>query len=182
MFHCYRNFFIKLLQILRASLLASLAFCVAPACADDEVSERENKIKIAYLFHFAQFTEWEIKSPVFTYCIYEDSHFSDLLKQAYSTKTLGTAIIDVQTINATSTLDHCQIIFFPKEVPLHLLNQISKKPILSIGSQKNILDQGIIHLFEEDQKIRFSINKANALQSNLKISSQLLSLSKEPQP
>jgi hypothetical protein len=165
-------------------LLAGISFysLSTTSYAADDSTERENKIKIAYLFHFSQFTEWAIKSPVFTYCVYDDTHFSELLRRAYAGKMLGTSQIEVKSITAQSNLDSCQLIYFPNTVSMDLLAQIYKKPILSVGTQKTILEQGIIYLFEDDQKIRFFINNAAALTSGLKISSQLLSLSKEPQP
>jgi hypothetical protein len=174
--------FLKLKKMLCALIFIVFnAFSYVFAFGDTEV-ERTEKIKIAYLFHFSQFTEWAIKPPVFTYCVYENSHFSALLKQAYDGKTLGTSQIDVQDVNATSTFDSCQLLYFPGNVPADLLASIRKKPILTVGEQKNILDQGIIYLFEDNQKIRFFINNTQALSVSLKINSQLLSLSKEPLP
>lgn len=162
--------------------IVSIFFYSSPIAAD-ESSERENKIKIAYLFHFNQFTEWAIKLPVFNYCVYEDAHFSDLLKQAYLNKKRGDSYIDVRNINAQSNLDNCQLVYFPSDISADLLARIRKKPILSVGTQKNFIEQGgIIYLFEEDQKIRFFINNTVALASGLKINSQLLALSKEPTP
>lgn len=166
----------------RLILLVSISFYVAPTFAADESTERENKIKIAYLFHFSQFTEWAAKPPIFNYCVYEDLPFSELLKNAYAGKTLSDSRINVQNITEKSNIDNCQLIYFPNKISADLLTQIRKKPILSIGAQKNILEQGIIYLFEDEQKIRFFINNVAALTSGLKISSQLLSLSKEPQP
>ena len=64
-------------------LSACMAFYSVPGFANDEATERENKIKIAYLFHFGQFTEWAVHPPVFNYCVYDDAQFSLLLKQAY---------------------------------------------------------------------------------------------------
>lgn len=164
-------------------LFGCVLFYVQPTFAfADEAADRENKIKIAYLFHFSQFTEWATKPAVFNFCVYDDSHFSTLLKQAYVGKMLGNSQVEVQTVNAQSNFNSCQILYFPSNVPSDLLASIRKKPILSIGSQKNILEQGIICLFEDEQKIRFFINNVTALASGLKISSQLLSLSKEPPP
>jgi hypothetical protein len=65
-------------------------------------------------------------------------------------------------------------------ISVDVLARIHKKPIISVGSQKNILENGIIYLFDDNQKIHFYINNNNALESGLKISSQLLALSKEP--
>lgn len=181
------NFSNSLVILLRRTLhviilLFSIFFCTLPAIAD-ESSEREVKIKIAYLFHFNQFTEWAVKLPVFNYCVYDDAHFTELLKQAYVGKKHGDTDIDVQNITAQSNIDNCQLLYFPKDISSDLLARIHKKPILSVGTQKNFVEQGgIIYLFEEDQKIRFFINNATASASGLKINSQLLALSKEPTP
>lgn len=83
-------------------------------------------------------------------------------------------------MTAQSDFDSCQLLYFPNSVPLDLLASIRKKPILTVGEQKNILDQGIIYLFEDSQKIRFFINNSRAISVGLKINSQLLTLSKEP--
>lgn len=179
MIRCCRN--LINMPVLRA-LLVVMSFYMPPIFAADDSTERENKIKIAYLFHFSQFTEWAIKPPIFNYCVYEDAHFSQLLKQAYAGKTLGASQVDVLNITEKSNVDTCQLVYFPNSISTELLARIHKKPILSVGQQKSILDQGIVYLFEDDQKIRFFINNGSAIAAGLKISSQLLSLSKEPQP
>lgn len=177
MFIRYCHFINRL--ALRA-LLVVMSFYVPTTFASDNSSDRENKIKIAYLFHFSQFTEWAMKLPIFNYCVYEDSHFAQLLKQAYAGKTLGSSQVDVQNVTDKSNLDECQLVYFPNQVSNELLTRIHNKPILSVGQQKNMIEQGIVYLFEDDQKIRFYINNNSAIAAGLKISSQLLSLSKEP--
>jgi hypothetical protein len=146
--------------------------------ADVEV---ENRILVTYLFRFSQLTEWTIHLPIFTYCIYEDTHFSQFLKDSYIGKKLKNLEIEVQTITEESNLDNCQVIYFYHDFSMNLLKQIHQKQILSIGSQSNIIEYGIIYIFKEDQKIRFFINHANATSVGLKISSQMLLLSRPPQ-
>ncbi len=146
----------------------------------DEV-DRELKIKVAYLFHFAQFTEWSPKPATFNYCIYEDAKFNQLLKEIYTDKTLNGATIDTNLISLNSNINNCHLIFFPDFAPQELVSKIRKKPILSVGTHKEFINQGgIVYLFEKDQKIRFYIDNHNATESGLKISSQLLALSKDP--
>lgn len=170
-----------IMRVLRVLVLFASIFLFGNLVfADDAENERETKIKIAYLFHFSQFTEWTPQPPIFNYCVYEDTHFSYLLKQAYSSKKLNNSKIEVLDITEKSNVDDCQLVYFHNKISNDLLDKIHKKPILSIGSQKSILEQGIIYLFEEDQKIRFFINNTAALAAGLKISSQLLALSKEP--
>jgi YfiR/HmsC-like len=171
----------KFRHVLRAiiAVLGMLCYTSPLAFADEEM-ERENKIKMAYLFHFSQFTEWVVKSPHFNYCVYDDIYFSKLLKESYVDKTLNGAEINVLSINDDSNVTTCQLIFFPNIAPQEILNKISRKPILSVGIQKNFIAQnGIIYLYEKDQKIRFYINNNVATEVGLKISSQLLSLSKD---
>lgn len=145
-----------------------------------EPSEREQQITAAYLYHFIQFTEWPEKPVVFRYCVYENADFADLLRKTYSDKTIGDASIEVSNINEQK-LDDCHLIYFSQPVSTGFLQKISKYAILSVGSQKNFTASGgIIYLFEQDQKLRFYINNTAATTTGLKISSQLLKLSREP--
>ena len=163
----------------------SFAFCMSgylvAAQAQDELLERELKIKIAYLFHFSQFTQWPTPSAFFNYCVYDDSELTEHLKKAYLGKTIAGGSISVQTIDEQSDIDPCQIIYFPHLVSNTLLTKVKTKPILTVGLQKNFLAlDGIIYLFEENQKIHFAINHNQAQSVGLKMNAQLLSLSKEP--
>jgi len=147
----------------------------------EEPPERESQITVAYLYDFTKFTEWPTVSAVFHYCVYDNANFTNLLQQTYSGKTIGDASIDAKNINSQSKLDDCQLIYFPEPGPADFLKKVSQYPILSVGSQKDFTELGgIIYLYEEYQKIRFYVNNATATNAGLKISSQLLRLSKEP--
>jgi hypothetical protein len=163
-------------------LVVSATLCAWNVCVAEESSgQREAQIIAAYLYHFIKFTEWPTVSPVFHYCVYEDTNFAGLLRKTYSDKTIGTASIDIKNINAQAKLDDCQLIYFSQAAPSDFLEAVSSHAILSIGMQKDFAELGgIIYLFEEDQKLRFYVNNATASHAGLKISSQLLQLSKEP--
>ncbi len=160
-----------------------LSILVLSTCntAAAEPSERELQITAAYLYHFIQFTEWPEKPAVFHYCVYRNAGFADLLRKTYSDKTVGDAGIDVSNIDEQIQTDDCHLIYFSQTVSAGFLQKISKYVILSVGSQKNFTEVGgIIYLFEADQKLRFYINNTAATDTGLKISSQLLKLSREP--
>lgn len=162
-------------------LVVSATLCVWNVGVAEETSERESQIVAAYLYHFTKFTEWPTVSPVFHYCIYEDADFTSLLRNVYRDKTIGEASIEVRNINTQAKLDDCQLIYFSQAAPADFLEKVSKHAILSIGTQKDFTKLGgIIFLFEEDQKIRFYVDNVAATHAELKISSQLLKLSKEP--
>jgi hypothetical protein len=155
--------------------------CVSNVGVAEESSDRKSQIIAAYLFHFTKFTGWPTVSPVFHYCVYEDADFAGLLKKTYSDKTVAGASIDVKNINAQSKWDDCQLIYFSEAAQKEFVEKISRYAILSVGAQNDFMQlDGIIYLFEEDQKIRFYINNVAATNAGLKISSQLLQLSKEP--
>lgn len=167
----------------RRLILVTLALLFAwnTTSVAEEPPERASQIIAAYLYHFTKFTEWPTVSPVFHYCVYEDANFADLLQQTYSGKTIGEASIDVKNISSQAKLDDCQLIYFPQPGPADFLRKASQYAILSVGNQKDFTELGgIIYLFEENQKIRFYVNNAAAVNAGLKISSQLLRLSKEP--
>ncbi len=166
----------------RGLILFALAFLsVWDISVAEEPPERESQITVAYLYHFTKFTEWPAVSSVFHYCVYDNANFTNLLEQTYRGKTIGDASIDVKNINSQSKLDDCHLIYFPEPGPADFIKKISTYAILSVGSQKDFTELGgIIYLFEEDQKIRFYVNNAAAINVGLKISSQLLRLSKEP--
>ncbi|MGZ4955235.1 MAG: YfiR family protein [Methylobacter sp.] len=174
---------IRLASVMRRSLiLFALALSsVWNTSVAEEQPERESQITVAYLYHFTKFTEWPTVSAVFHYCVYDNVNFTNLLQQTYSGRTIGDASIDVKNINSQSKLEDCQLIYFPEPGPADFLKKVSQYPILSVGSQKDFTELGgVIYLFEEDQKIRFYVNNAAATNAGLKISSQLLRLSKEP--
>jgi hypothetical protein len=56
---------------------------------------------------------------------------------------------------------------------------LAKRPVLVVGEHEELLaDGGMIQLFVEDQKVRFSINHANAAAAGLQVSSRLLRLAR----
>lgn len=155
--------------------------CVWHSVVAEESENRESQIATAYLYHFTKFTEWPTVLSVFHYCVYDDANFTDLLRTTYKGKNIGEAAIEVKNINSQTKLEDCQLIYFPNNSPADFLRKVSEHAILSVGIQKDFIENnGVIYLFVEDQKLRFYINNNVAINAGLKISSQLLKLSKEP--
>lgn len=161
-------------------LILPLFFFTEKNFAESLVAQ-ELQIKIAYLYHFTKFVHWPTNNNKFHYCVYEDANFTQLLSKAYEEKTVNNQNIEVSTINTSSPVENCQLIYFPKSAPKELLTKINSLPILSVGSEPGFNQSGgIINLFNAGQNIRFTINNTAATNASLKISSHLLSLSKEP--
>ena len=184
MLFLHQNVVQLLMRNLRTAIVIFTFLHLIPAHADSDDIDRELKIKIAYLYHFSQFTQWAKPLSTLNYCVFNDVAISELIKTTFIGKNSnGTFKLMVHAITEHDDVDDCQIIFFPHAVSREILNTTYHKPILTVGVQKDFTQQGgIVYLFEEDQKIRFFINNIDAQESNLKINSQLLALSRLPPP
>ncbi|MEN9898681.1 MAG: hypothetical protein RLZZ66_2330 [Pseudomonadota bacterium] len=182
MFCLCGNFIQNLLRNLYITSIFICIFFITPVYADSDAIDRELKIKIAYLYHFSQFTQWEKPLSTLNYCVFNDIAISERVKTTFiDKKSSGSVKLDVHNLTEGDDLSGCQIIFFPHPASKEILNSIYHKPILSVGVQKDFIDLGgIIFLFEEDQKIHFFINNIDAQEANLKMNSQLLALSRLP--
>lgn len=182
MLFLHQNVIQSLLRNLRIAIIVFIFLHLMPTHADSDDIDRELKIKIAYLYHFAQFTQWAKPLSTLNYCVFHDEVISELLKTTFIGKnSSGTVKLAVHAITEHDDVDSCQIIFFPHAVSKDVLNTTYHKPILTVGVQRDFTQLGgIVYLFEEDQKIRFFINNIDAQESNLKINSQLLTLSRLP--
>ena len=176
------NFIQKSLRTFHITTVIACFLLITPVYADSEEIDRGLKIKIAYLYHFSQFTQWEKTLTTLNYCVFNDIAISELLKTTFvDKKSSGTLKLAVHNITDRDDLSICQIIFFPHPASKEILKSIYHKPILSVGVQKDFIALGgIIFLFEEDQKIHFFINNNDAQEANLKMNSQLLALSRLP--
>ncbi|MEY2667260.1 MAG: hypothetical protein RLZZ384_1431 [Pseudomonadota bacterium] len=182
MLFLHQNVVQPLMRNLRMAIAVFTFVHFIPAHADSDGIDRELTIKIAYLYHFAQFTQWANPLSTLNYCVFNDATISELLKTTLiGKKSNGTVKLAVHAITEQDDINRCEIIFFPHAVSKEILNTTYHKPILTVGVQKDFTQHGgIIYLFEEDQKIRFFINHIDAQESNLNINSQLLALSRLP--
>ena len=148
-------------------------------------AEREEyAIKAAYLYNFAKFVEWPLRTfpaddAPLSICIVGDNPFGNTLEMLAG-KAVKNHPVEVLHVPEATRLDLCHIVFIGRAEQRRfkvILAKIARLPILTVSDISDFAQAGgIIGFFEAEQRIRFSINIAAAEQANLKLSSQLLKL------
>ena len=80
MLFLHQNVVQPLMRNLRMAIAVFTFVHFIPAHADSDGIDRELTIKIAYLYHFAQFTQWANPLSTLNYCVFNDATISELLK------------------------------------------------------------------------------------------------------
>lgn len=144
----------------------------------------EYTVKAAYLYNFTKFVEWPpgtfpaTDSPL-VICVSSENPFGGALATLHG-KTVADHPVEVRLISLAARLDRCHVIFIGRTNQGNfktVLTKLARLPILTVSDINDFTQSGgIIELFDENQRIRFSINITVARQANLKLSSQLLKL------
>lgn len=167
-----------------AAILVCLA-TAAGAVAQSKVDEY--KLKAAFVFHFAEMTDWPADAFAdsrneITVCTLGTDPFDGQLENTLAGKAIGSRAIRVRHAKQTAEVRGCQIVFLGSgdmKKMGELITQIGAAPVMTVGESEGFLQQGGMFSFcLEGNKIRFEINVAPAERSGLKISSRLLLLAK----
>jgi len=149
--------------------------------------KKEYQVKAAFLLNFAQFVEWPEAAfaggdaPLCIGVLGEDP-FGPALDEAVDGESIRNHKLTVRRARRIEDLTNCQLVFVSpsenKRVP-EILAKIDARPVVTVSELAGFAKQGgTINFYHENNKVRFEINPASALQSGLKINSQLLRLGK----
>jgi len=163
--------------------LAAQESAQAQAKAEDRT--REYRIKAAFLYNFAKFTEWpagsfaDPQAPL-RICVYGDDPFGDAL-ESIAGKTVRGRPVEVDRLDALSAGEPCHLLFISEsEAPNlpRILAALQRRPVLTVADIPGFAGAGgIINLkVNKEDKIRFEINVAKARLAGLRLSAKLLSL------
>jgi hypothetical protein len=155
----------------------------APALLD--ASSKVYEIKAAFIYNFAQFTQWPESafasndSP-FVLAFIGDTDLESALQQVLSGKAIAGHPIVLKHLDSANQISSCHLLFVPESQDNHLdeiFNAIGNQPILTVGeTTKFMLAGGVIRLFIADGRIRFEIDPDAADKAGLRLSSRLMSL------
>jgi hypothetical protein len=176
--------------VFAAVLLAVFAFH-SNALANDRLNGRvngkindESLLKAAFIFNFAQFTDWPDRAPsakeeTLSLCIAGN----DVLAQALSGlkgKIIKDRVLVIEKIDQYSSSRHCNLLYIASsEAPTQSawLKSIAEHPVLSVSELPGFAGNGgIFELYRDRSRVRFIVNLAVARQAGLKISPNLLKL------
>lgn len=165
-----------------AVLLAGSLFGQATARAADGA---EYQLKAAFLYRFAQFTEWPAaalaKSEQLMLCVLGEDPFGSQLAGIVG-NTVHQRRLAVQRLSDLQQLGQCHLAFLGAMRP-DLLGQAIRRGrqlgVLTIGETQGFAaGGGMIQLVVVDDRIQFEINSAAADRAGLKLSSHLLKLAR----
>lgn len=151
----------------------------------DSSDSSEYLIKAGFTYNFAKLMEWpsgafaQPDSPIVIGVLGTDP-FNGTLDQVLKGKQANGRAFEVKHLKWGADLRGCNILFVSDSEAAHvdeLLRSIKGLPILTIGETPGFAQRGgIINFVVEDNRVRFEIDVDAAKQSNINISSRLLSL------
>jgi len=146
----------------------------------------EEQIKGAMMVNFVKFVEWPVTliektKGIITVGIIGDDSFFEAVNRMNNRVVSGKKI-QIKRFKTLNGLSDCQVLFISATESCRteaILRAVSGISVLTIGESEDFTRLGgIIRFFKENNRIRFEINKAQALKSNLKLSAKLLEISR----
>lgn len=143
----------------------------------------EYALKAAFIYNFANFTEWPVKSTdTLNLCVVGNDPFNNALNSIEG-KLVGTAKMVIKHVAPSgNALRDCQIAFISASETGNMpgiLDIARSSGILTIADLQGAAQQGVmIGMAVEQNKITFEINLEAARRAKLNISSKLLRLAK----
>jgi hypothetical protein len=159
--------------VVTALLLASIA------SAGDISVERADPLRAAYLFNFLKFVELpHVANDSIRVCFIGAAGVRDSLAASTVDKRIGTRAIVTAELPVYGVWSGCDVVYLDAAEDVSTaLTYAAGNDALTVSEASHFTEHGgIIHLFTEDNRLRFEINVGHARRAGLKISSDLLRL------
>jgi hypothetical protein len=150
------------------------------ACAD---ALPEYRLKAAFLYNFAAFTEWppEVGGRL-NVCVYGNDPFGPELDSLQG-KKVGERSVVVHRRQHVDALSECQVLFLPQgtmdELP-RVLDALNGAPVLTVADSAGAALRGIVvNLSVRESRMTFEVNLKAARAARLQLSAKLLRLASE---
>ena len=172
----------KLIRYILLLTVAGVALHAPTSSYADNVPEY--KIKAAFIYNFARFTQWPDDNDEIKICIYGKDPFGSNIDSLNGKISNGRKI----TIERTQLIEDvrsCHIVYLniiPPERHLYerALKAINGSNVLTVSDASNVVDFGVmIGMTITNNKVAFDVNHAATKASDLVISAKLLRLARE---
>jgi hypothetical protein len=159
--------------------LALIAF--TPTVLSDDLPEY--RLKAAFLYNFALFTEWPASiGSTLNLCVYGRDPFGEEI-DALQGKPVGDRRMVVRRVASVEGLTVCQVVFISDpsgDGISRVLSTLRGATVLTIADAPGAAKQGVaLNMSVVQNKITFEANLTAVRAANLKLSSKLLSLATE---
>lgn len=134
-----------------------------------------------FLYNFMKYIEWPDKSGDFVIGVMGDSKVKEELTLLAGKKKVGARNIVVKTISNPEDVLLCNMVYIPSSqtnMLKILVTKVKDKPILLVGEREGLARKGagISFVVDDDDVLRFDINKSVLDSQSLKIANLLMQL------
>jgi hypothetical protein len=161
--------------------LLSLFATTASRVHAQGVRPTETQVKAAYLYKFGNFVRWPVSrrnSQSFEICILGKDPFGSVLDATVAGESMNGKKISVKRLSRIQDAASCSILYVsPSEAPRldGILPAAGRMNLLTVSDLDRFAESGgVIALISEEGKVRFTLNRDAAEQSDLVLSSELL--------
>ena len=164
-----------------------IALSVLPRIGAQSEGTSEYPVKLAFLYHFAQFVQWppesfQTSTAPLVVCIVGGDPFDPDLEQELLNHTVERHPLAIMTVKRGADLRFCHMVFVPApewKQEARVIDNVRGASVLTVGETKGFAERGgIINFTIDRNKLRFAINLDAAKQTPLTISSKVLALAK----
>ncbi|HUK47334.1 MAG TPA: YfiR family protein [Terriglobales bacterium] len=142
----------------------------------------ESQVESAYLYNFGKFVTWPADHAagvgLFEICVIGKDPFGDMLDATVNGETMNGKKIAIRRISSLPQAAECEVLFISQSEQGRLstiLDTAQRFDLLTVSNIKHFAEHGgIIGLVEQQDRIRFEVNRTAALRSHLILSSELL--------
>lgn len=159
------------------------ALCAALSCGGAWAAPSEYEVKAAFIHNIVKFVEWPASpaSGRARLCLMGDDPSGGAFGVLQG-KPIGAADWEVVRVDGGHSLNECRVLFIAASERANLdriLARIGGSPVLTVGDTEGYAGQGVmVNFYQEENRVRFEINREAAARAGLAISSQLLKLAR----
>ncbi len=166
------------------SRIVSTALCLCPTIALAQISRpNEYQVKAAYLYDFSRFVEWPSqpgndRKDAFAICVLGKDPFGPALDAALAGEMRAGQNLIARRISNMQDALACRILFIStseQDRLKEILTAMNKASVLTVSDIPQFSERGgMIEFVLKDDKVRFDVNLASAMDAGLTVSSDLL--------
>jgi hypothetical protein len=167
--------------------LVALAVTLAAPVLSAQAPTIEYDVKAAFVLNFTRFVEWPgaRQLQAFRLCLLEPDPFGVRLDAATAGEIWEGRPFEIRRLKSLGDAD-CHLLYVPAAAIARFRAgqaALAGQPVLLVGETTDFLSSGgMIRLFVEANRVRFSISQKACEAAGLRVSSRLLRLAREVIP
>lgn len=142
----------------------------------------EADMRSAYLYHFAQFTEWPANDQA-TFNICTSGRLTDNLSvEVFANKLIHGKKIKLMRYAEAANKQDCQMVYLNAGDSFYdekVANAVMHNPVLTVGDEDHGFGPGMINLSIKGQRLVFNLDLSRMRKANLVLSSKLMALAQK---